>query len=95
MMRLAEAGNEKGVAFLSAAPKLEWPYYYHAFADLSTERQVGMGPGPIPYSAIRALAVEDNLTPSETETLKQVVRALDNHFLAKQAEKSRAHSRDK
>jgi len=83
-----EAGNPFAIAQLEKSPKLEWPYHYHAFGDLSTERQIGMSVGPIPYSAVRAMAVEDNLSRAEAATFHYVIRALDNHFLSKQAKRA-------
>jgi hypothetical protein len=78
-----EAGNPFAIAAVEKAPKCEWPYHYHAFGDLSTERQYSMAAGPIPNSAITAYAFQDRLTLAETDVLHFVIRALDNHFLDK------------
>lgn len=48
-----------------------------AFTDLSTERQIGMGPGPIPASAIEAWPVD----AAERETFKACMRAMDHEYL--------------
>lgn len=95
MLAGVEAGNEFAIRQLEKSPKLEWPYHYHVFGDLSTERQIGMSAGPIPYSAVRDIAREDKLSAVETATLHYVVRALDNHFLAKQVKRIEAQSRAK
>lgn len=87
MLAAAEAGQPQAIALLEKAPRIEHPYYWHAFADLTTERQQGMGVGPIPYSAIQNIASEDNLSPTETAWLHYIIRALDNHYLDKQAKR--------
>ena len=56
-----------------------------AFAELSTERDLGFGCGPIPASKIRAHAALVPLDRSATETFVQVIRALDRDFLAAEA----------
>lgn len=53
-----------------------------AFWDLSTDRQVGLGTGPIPFSAIDAYAhrhgVED---PDEFQLWYRLIRKCDKVFL--------------
>lgn len=85
MLAAAEAGQPQAIAMLEKAPRIEYQYYWHAFADLTTERQQGMGVGPIPYSSIRDMAAEDRLSSSEAATFHYVIRALDNHFLDQQS----------
>lgn len=52
-----------------------------AFFELSTERQVGMGIGPIPMSAIRDYLERYGLPVWWTE----VITASDGHFLSLQS----------
>ena len=54
---------------------LEW--LYAAFSELSTCRSMGLTPGPIPWTAIRAYADELELVEYSRELLFYAVRALD------------------
>lgn len=57
-------------------------WFMHAFAELSTERDFGMGMGPIPASKIREHAREAGLDRDATRTFVDVIRALDREALA-------------
>jgi hypothetical protein len=64
--------------------------YYEAFTELSTCRQVGMGMGPIPWTAIDRYGDRYGFQGEGFEYLVRMVRALDDVFLAhsrKKAEK--------
>lgn len=65
------------------APTLpeELEFYYEAFHELSTERQIGMGVGPIPFLAILAYARHYDLDYEETEVLIFFIRQLDAFYL--------------
>jgi hypothetical protein len=91
----AATGNEYAIIRVEAAPKLEWPYYWHVFSELSTTRQFGMGVGPISVPAIREEAERDNLSPIETEALVEIIRRLDNHVVAKAAKDAERRSKRK
>jgi len=60
--------------------------YYVAFWELSTDRGQGMGVGPIPWSAINAYAIREELVGEGYEDLLDYVRALDRTFLKFQRE---------
>lgn len=49
-----------------------------AFHELSTERQIGMGVGPIPGSAIRGWPVAED----ERELFHRCIRAMDGEYLS-------------
>lgn len=54
--------------------------YLAAFFELSSDRQIGMAPGPLPAASIaRHVAGWDS---AEAERFRQVMRALDQVFLA-------------
>jgi hypothetical protein len=74
------------------APKLEFPYHWDAFNELSSERHYAMGPAPIPVSTIEAYARRDRLTLIETDIFVFVIRSLDAHFLKKVADKNKRES---
>lgn len=75
----AEAGNPMALAHLETRPACEWPYHWQAFADLSTERQLGFGAvGPIPNSMVDRMADRDGLSEYEASVLNYVIRLLDN-----------------
>lgn len=63
-------------------------FYFTAFIELSTERQIGQAEGPIPLSAIREWAKDCGIySPSEYERLKQLVWSLDTVYLNHRATK--------
>lgn len=86
-------GTGPGAVFarqaVESAPKLNFAYHWQAFNSLSTERQIGMGPGPIPDSLVERMAWRDGLTRMERETFQYVIRALDNHYLGNIASKNK------
>jgi hypothetical protein len=58
-------------------------FYWLAFNDLTSERQIGMGIGPIPYSALRAYATEYGIRGhDEFDYFRWLLQAMDNHYLA-------------
>lgn len=61
--------------------------YYEAFAELSTCRDVALGTGPIPWTAIDQYAMRYGYEGEEFEYLERLVRALDDAFLKYQADK--------
>lgn len=61
-------------------------FFYNAFWDLSTERQIGMGLGPIPTSRIDERAREAGLDYDTALMFRQVIRAMDTAYL-KEAQK--------
>ena len=75
---------------LEKAPKLEHPFYWNAFQELSTERHMGMSIGKIPISKMWDWAQFHDLTQSEAIALVYVMREMDNALFrihAKQTEK--------
>lgn len=58
---------------------IEW-FYWDAFWELSTERQVGMSPGPIPGSAIRDYAASDQ--GYNAACFSQIIRSMDDFYLS-------------
>lgn len=62
----------------------EW--FYSAWSILSTDRQVGMSAGPIPFSAIDRFASRYELDRHEFETLFRVVSRIDAHMRSKAAD---------
>lgn len=61
---------------------LQWLFHWQAFHDLSTERQIGMGVGPIPRSAIRSYAEEYGIIEDdEYDKFEQIIRSVDVNYL--------------
>ena len=56
-------------------------FYMEAFWDLSTERQLGMTAGPIPWSAIKSYACATELPSSIMVLFETVIRAMDQTYL--------------
>ena len=55
--------------------------YFTAFWELSTCRQIGMGVGPIPWTAMLDYARYMELDWEQTEDLLYIVRKMDDAFL--------------
>lgn len=56
-------------------------FYYLAFRDLGTCRQIGFSLGPIPWTAINDYAISHNLTDGNKETFIELILELDSRFL--------------
>lgn len=63
-------------------------FYLKAFWELSTERQIGFAPGPIPGSAIQEYARQKGLESYMMDMFTAVIRGLDTTYL-KEAEEAR------
>lgn len=55
--------------------------YYSAFWRLHTDRQIGMGIGPIPWASIERYADRENMDDEELERFEVLIRAMDNVYL--------------
>lgn len=81
-MNKIELGIEPPAQFLEQPEILPHnQFYWEAFGDLSTERQIGMGLGPIPRSAIQSYAKEFGITGDEYEIFQRIIRKMDNKYL--------------
>lgn len=69
------------------------PLFLSAFMELTTERQIGMGLGPIPWSAILLYAERKNLDPGIHEAFVHVIRAMDSAYLDWQQQESERRQR--
>lgn len=67
---------------------MDYPLHWEAFNDLGTERNNGMGIGPIPFSKIKEYAADLGLTEREKEAFVWIIRKLDIHYLNKQAQEA-------
>lgn len=63
----------------SLVPGLD--FYFAAFNELTTCRAVGMGAGPIPWTAIQEYADRQELDGEDRACLLYLVRAMDNAYL--------------
>lgn len=64
--------------------------HWNAFWELSTERQIGMGLGPIPWTAIVAYARELRFDDDdERERFRGLIRAMDGEYLKWRAEQGK------
>lgn len=59
-------------------------FYYEAFLELSSCRQIGMGTGPIPWTAIQEYADRVGIRGQERERFTEVIRAVDVAYLEHQ-----------
>lgn len=58
-----------------------WLFHWEAFNDLSSERQIGMGVGPIPRSAIKAYAEEFDIVGDAFDKFYRIIREVDLEYL--------------
>jgi hypothetical protein len=64
------------------APAPHLLFHWAAFAALSTDRQVGMGIGPIPWTALDRYAERHGINdPDERERFERLIRAMDREFV--------------
>lgn len=64
-------------------------FYIKAFFDLSTERQLGMNVGPIPWSNILAYASYSGLEADMIDVFIYTIREMDAAYLNRIAEKQK------
>ncbi|MDB5618469.1 hypothetical protein [Tardiphaga sp.] len=57
-------------------------FEWTSFGSLSTDRQVGMDRGPIPWSAINAYAQRYSLVDDDFDRFATLIRAMDQAYLA-------------
>lgn len=69
--------------------------YWDAFRDLATCRQIGMAPGPIPWTAILAYCNEHGIHGEIREEMFTLIRALDDAYLDHVAKEQKRHSSKK
>lgn len=94
MAEVVEAAAVKGdLERLSRQPKFAWyfeerpepditdEFFLGAFWQLGTCRSIGMGPGPIPWTAIKDYALHHRLEPDVTQAFIQIITALDGRYL--------------
>lgn len=99
-MRVArdDPENVKAQERLAASPQMKHPFYWDAFQELSTERQLGaMGYGFIPVSKIveYARSPELELTEEEQLAFKFIIRSLDSAYIELQTDKAETTQRDR
>lgn len=56
-------------------------FYWIAFWDLMSCRSVGMGEGPIPWTAVDAYSRRHSLEGQDFEDLWHIIRRLDAHYM--------------
>ncbi len=66
--------------------------FYLAFMDLTTERQLGFGEGPIPWSKIEMYADVHRIRGSQRESLHYMVREMDLAYLKHKSKVSTVES---
>lgn len=74
---------------IANAPELQMglELYYGAFLDLMTCRTMGMGPGPIPWTAINQYARAYDYSEEQEEDLQFYVSRMDQAYLEAVAKK--------
>jgi hypothetical protein len=81
-LKLLEQGHDPPEVFFTQPLVPEYHrFYWEAFSDLSTERQIGMALGPIPRSAITAYAAENELYGDAADQFVMIIRAVDADYL--------------
>ena len=67
-------------------------FFYIAFLELSTCRDVGMGLGPIPWTAMNAYAERYGLEDDDFAEFTWLLKRLDATYLQQQDEKRKAEA---
>jgi len=82
-LRLIEDGKEAPPQFYDQPEIMPGSqFYWDAFGDLGSDRQFGMGIGPIPYSAIRRYADSwDIVSRDEFAFFYGIIRSLDAEYM--------------
>lgn len=79
---MARAGNHIPELDARVTVDVRLAFYWQAFWDLTTDRQIGMGIGPIPWSAVDRYAARHRLDDDEQfDLFARFVRAMDAVFL--------------
>lgn len=82
LQRLAAEGATVPDLKTRVVPAPHLVFHWLAFTALSTDRHVGMGVGPIPWTAIDRYAVCYGIDdPDERERFERLVRLLDHEFV--------------
>lgn len=68
-------------------------FYYTAFLDLCTCRDVGMGLGPIPWTAVAAYAAYHAV--EDFDTFSIIIKKLDSAFLQWQDERRKKDQKNR
>ncbi len=76
---------------LNEGPELKpgLQFYFDAWQELATDRQLGMSVGPIPGMSIRALVKELKLDQVESYEFQYLIRKMDSAYLEYVAEQSK------
>ncbi|NQS89950.1 hypothetical protein HQ584_09190 [Patescibacteria group bacterium] len=91
---MAKAAEERGHAqpkLVKEKPVLNYcqNWYYRSFTELSTCRDVGMGEGPIPWTAIDRFCIRYGITEFwEFDDFVYIIRKIDNEYLKLRADKN-------
>ncbi len=74
---------------IANAPTLDagMDFFISAFFELSTERQMGFGEGPIPISAIHSYCRHYSMDDEEELEFVSCIQALDSAYLKRQNRK--------
>lgn len=77
------------------APALELglELYYAGFMDLTTDRSIGYGEGPIPWSSVERYCDRHDIDDEQREDFHYHVRRLDNAYLEHRAKQSKVESK--
>jgi len=67
--------------------------FLDAFGKLTTCRQIGMGEGPIPWTAVEEYGRAQGMDREELEELHYMMRALDSEYLAYRREREEQRSK--
>lgn len=60
-------------------------FYWRAFWELSTDRDIGMGEGPIKWSTVNTYAIRHDVQGDEFDILVLIMKGMDTVYLEKRA----------
>lgn len=70
-------------------------YYLEVYLDLCSDKDVGFGEGPIPWTSLDKYARRYNIEGEEFERLVQLIRIVDSELLKTKQKKAKREAKKK
>ena len=67
-------------------------FYWKAYRDLTSDRDIGMGVGPIPWQAMNNWGIRNHVYGDDFERLVITLQGLDKVFMDRQGKKNKHKS---
>jgi hypothetical protein len=64
--------------------------YWRAFWEMSSDREIGMGVGPIPWRTVNDWCLRNDIWGEDFERLLTILRGMDGEFMKRQGGKGKS-----